>query len=193
MGLKDRKEIRISYHGEELTIPIVYSKRKSLTIEVKPDVSVVVKAPTGVAFSLIKNFVLSRREWIILKLDAYQKAPKPISFVICEQDKKKYKKDARIKILDYVEYYAAKMEVSYGRIAIREQKTCWGSCSSKRNLNFNWKLILMPPEIMEYVVVHELAHLFEMNHSKQFWGIVEKYLPDYKIRRKWLKENGKRY
>ena len=82
---------------------------------------------------------------------------------------------------------------SYGSITVREQKTRWGSCSAKGNLNFNWKLVLMPEEILEYVVVHELAHRLQMNHSTEFWDEVEKILPDYRKRRQWLKENGQKY
>ena len=85
-------------------------------------------------------------------------------------------------------YFALRMGVDYGRITIREQKTRWGSCSSKGNLNFNWKLILLAPELLDYVVVHELAHRREMNHSKNFWKIVEAELPDYRERRRRLKE-----
>ena len=85
------------------------------------------------------------------------------------------------------------MGVSYGSITVREQKTRWGSCSAKGNLNFNWKLVLMPEEILEYVVVHELAHRLQMNHSMEFWDEVEKILPDYRKRRQWLKENGQKY
>ena len=84
-------------------------------------------------------------------------------------------------------YFARLMGVSYRNITIREQKTRWGSCSSEKNLNFNWKLILAPPEVLDYVVVHELAHRKEMNHSKAFWNIVERYLPDYKERRRELR------
>ena len=82
------------------------------------------------------------------------------------------------------------MGVNYGRITIREQKTRWGSCSSAGNLNFNWKLVLMPPEILEYVVVHELAHRKEMNHSSKFWAIVEQEMPDYQEWKQRLKELG---
>lgn len=89
--------------------------------------------------------------------------------------------------------YASRMGLNFGRIAIREQKTRWGSCSSKRNLNFNWKLILTPVFMQEYVVVHELAHLKEMNHSKAFWREVEKILPDYKKRIEWQKEHEKEF
>lgn len=87
-------------------------------------------------------------------------------------------------------HYARMMGVTYGRIAIRRQRTRWGSCSSKGNLNFNCLLILTPPEVMDYVIVHELCHLIEMNHSKEFWKGVEEIIPNYKEYRKWLKENG---
>ena len=82
------------------------------------------------------------------------------------------------------------MQVTYGRITIRDQKSRWGSCSGKGNLNFNWRLILAPEEVLDYVVVHELAHRLEMNHSVRFWGHVERVLPDYKDRRLWLRKNG---
>ncbi|MCR4576945.1 MAG: M48 family metallopeptidase [Clostridiales bacterium] len=79
---------------------------------------------------------------------------------------------------------------SYGRVTIREQRSRWGSCSAKRNLNFNWKLILAPPECLEYVVIHELAHLKVFNHSEAFWKEVKRCMPDYDIWRKWLKKHG---
>ncbi len=82
------------------------------------------------------------------------------------------------------------MGVSYGRITIRSQRTRWGSCSSKGNLNFNCLLLLCPEAVQDYVVVHELCHRKELNHSPKFWAEVERICPDYKTHRKWLKENG---
>lgn len=100
------------------------------------------------------------------------------------------RKAARPIIYLKVEAYARRLKVDYERISIKEQKSLWGSCSAKGNLNFNWKLVLAPPEVLDYVVVHELCHLKEMNHSPAFWELVEQIIPDYKEKRKWLKDNG---
>jgi predicted metal-dependent hydrolase len=97
---------------------------------------------------------------------------------------------ARKVIPQKVAYYARIMGVTYGRITIRNQKTRWGSCTSTGNLNFNCLLMMTPEAILDYVVVHELCHRKEMNHSARFWAQVEKILPDYRARRKWLKDQG---
>ena len=89
-----------------------------------------------------------------------------------------------------MKYFAPQVGVSYGRITIRNQKTRWGSCSGKGNLNFNCLLMLTPPEVIDYVVVHELCHRKEMNHSKAFWDQVERILPDYKVSEAYLKKEG---
>jgi len=85
---------------------------------------------------------------------------------------------------------AARMGLTYGRIACRNQRTRWGSCSSKRNLNFNIRLVMAPLEVLDYLVVHELAHLREMNHSPRFWALVDRYCPERKRHQRWLKEHG---
>lgn len=91
------------------------------------------------------------------------------------------------------EMYAKLMNTSYQKITIKDQKTRWGSCSNHKNLNFNWRLLMMPKEVLDYVVVHELAHTLEMNHSKNFWLHVEEIIPDYKKYRKFLKEETSIY
>lgn len=96
---------------------------------------------------------------------------------------------ARTELTKRVRMFGEQMKVSVNRIVIKEQKTRWGSCSSKGNLNFNWKLVLMPERIMDYVAVHELAHRKQMNHSPAFWREVEVVLPDYRERRQWLREH----
>ena len=105
-----------------------------------------------------------------------------------DPQRKQNRERAREIITRRVEYFAPQVGVTYNRIFIKEQKTRWGSCSSLGNLNFNWKLILLDTELLDYVVVHELAHRKQMNHSAAFWSEVEKVLPDYRERRRRLRE-----
>jgi hypothetical protein len=109
--------------------------------------------------------------------------------VMSEKEIKQLCAKAAIVLKQKTEYYARIIGVDYGRITIRHQKTRWGSCSSKGNINYNCMLMLVPDELQDYVVVHELCHRIHMNHSPEFWAEVEKVLPDYKQRRKRLKEN----
>ena len=88
-----------------------------------------------------------------------------------------------------VKHWAAELKLEYNRVTIKDQRTVWGSCSRKKNLNFNWRLAAVPPEALDYIVIHELCHLREMNHSKRFWDLVRLTCPDYPARRKWLRKN----
>ena len=101
-----------------------------------------------------------------------------------------YKQQAAIVIPERVLYFSKIMGLSYNTVKLTSAKKRWGSCSGRNNLNFTWRLIMSPLDIIDYVIVHELAHVVQKNHSKKFWGIVEKYIPDYKERRKWLREFG---
>ncbi|NOY98925.1 MAG: M48 family metallopeptidase [Chloroflexi bacterium] len=101
-----------------------------------------------------------------------------------------YRRQARQVFTGRVGFYAGKYGFDYARVRISSARTRWGSCSPKGSLNFTWRLVMAPPEIVDYVVVHELSHLREHNHSKAFWTQVEAILPDYRARRKWLRENG---
>lgn len=94
------------------------------------------------------------------------------------------------RIRQRLEFYAPRIGGQYGRVTIREQRSRWGSCSSKHNLNFNWKLIMAPPQVLDYVVIHELCHLHEFNHSPRFWRLVESQMPEYEAWKKWLKAHG---
>jgi hypothetical protein len=100
-----------------------------------------------------------------------------------------YRQQARTYITDRVAALAGSHGLIYGRVTIRGQKTRWGSCSSKGNLNFNWRLMMVPPAAIDYVIIHEMCHLRELNHSKRFWSMVATYCPDYEYWRQWLKAN----
>ena len=101
-----------------------------------------------------------------------------------------YKIQARMIIAERVDHWAGANGLSYTTLRITSARTRWGSCSSKGSLNFSWRLVLAPLEVIDYVVVHELAHLKQRNHSRAFWAEVETMMPDYRQHRRWLKENG---
>ena len=103
---------------------------------------------------------------------------------------KRYRKEARVRIESRVAYYHTITGGNYTSVTIRDQKTRWGSCSSRGTLSFNYRLIYAPPEILDYVVVHELCHLTHMNHSRDFWNMVGSVMPEYKTYRKWLRDHG---
>lgn len=169
---------------------IIYSNRKTLAIQVTSDGQVKVRAPKRMPKSTIDRFLTEKEPWILKhtkKASEYAvHEPQPLS----DTERRRYIQIARDIFTVKTAYYASVMHVTYGRISIREQKTRWGSCSSDGNLNYNWRLIFAPEEVLDYVVVHELAHRREMNHSKAFYAIVESVLPDYKQRRQWLRQNG---
>ena len=114
----------------------------------------------------------------------------PAEARLLETYEKRYRKAARLRMEERTACFHKITGGNYTSITIRDQKTRWGSCSSSGTLSFNYRLIFAPPAILDYVVVHELCHLTHMNHSRDFWNMVESVLPDYKERRQWLKEHG---
>lgn len=171
---------------------IIYSKRKTIAIQIRPDTSIVVRAPYRCSKRAIDAFVKEKELWIqktIVQISERAQKDADIKKLSSDELSDLYDKARQI-IPGKVEYYAQILGVDYGRISIRNQTTRWGSCSSKGNLNFNCKLMLVPEEILDYVVVHELCHRIHMNHSKAFWAEVAAILPDYASRKNWLKQNG---
>lgn len=108
-----------------------------------------------------------------------------------EQLEKWYRREAAAVFEEKAEEFAKRLHVSFQDIRIKDQKSRWGSCSSKRNMNFNWRLLMAPEPVCDYVIIHELCHLIHMNHSADFWNLVESICPDYRQYKKWLREKGK--
>ena len=167
---------------------LIRSDRKTLALQIKHDGTIVVRAPRRMPRAEITAFLNSKRDWIRKHLSAIPAEPEP-KFTESEIDV--LRERARKIITARVAHFAPIVGATYGRISIRTQRTRWGSCSGEGNLNFNALLILAPPEVLDYVVVHELCHRREMNHSDRFWSLVEAVLPDYRVSRAWLRENGK--
>lgn len=182
-----------------LSIPVtlVRSRRKTWSISIEPDLTIVMKVPLSVSGLRAKQILSSKESWIIKKYKELKKIREdmPVSDLTPIQEKaleQRYRQAAREYFPSRVAYYEQIIGVTHASIRIRDQKTRWGSCSAKGNLNFNWRLMLAPPRVLDYVVVHELCHRKEMNHSKAFWDAVGTVLPDYVQLRKWLKDNGRK-
>ena len=168
---------------------LIRSNRKTLTIQVKPDGSVIVRAPVRLAKYRIAKFVKDHETWILAQQEKLEKYRENMH-VITDEERQEGISQAKKIFPERTAYFAERMGVTYNRITIREQKTRWGSCSSAGNLNFNWKLVLMPSELLDYVVVHEMCHILEASHNKIFWGYVAQYFPDWKNVRARLNEEG---
>lgn len=179
---------------EEFTYKLVRSSRRTISLQVNADGSLLVRAPRRCSVAEINRFVLSKREWIgkqRKKLSDEQSAREQIVPLTAEE-LRRLADQALSDIPARVKYWSALVGVSYGRITIRNQRTRWGSCSNKGNLNFNCLLMLAPEKVRDYVVVHELCHRLHMNHSREFWNEVERVMPDYRPYKMWLRENGNR-
>ncbi|MCR5831827.1 MAG: M48 family metallopeptidase [Lachnospiraceae bacterium] len=180
--------------SDDLDYTIVRSRRRTLQVEISSDCRITVRAPKYTPLYEIRSFVEERRDWIEKNLAKMQKRldDVPVKDRFSDREIETLTKNAKETIPPLVKNLAAKMGISYGRVTIRRQKTLWGSCSAKRNLNFNCLIVLLPEPVMEYVIIHELCHLKEMNHSPAFWREVEKYCPDYRYLRDFLKDNGEK-
>lgn len=179
----------------DFDIEVRRSARKTIALEIRPDGSLLMRVPRQMTAREIDRFLDEQDGWIRKHLAQVRtrQAELPQTEPLTAEQIRALADQALQVIPERVRYYAPLVGVTYGRITIRNQRTRWGSCSAKGNLNFNCLLMLMPPEILDYVVVHELAHRREMNHSPAFWAIVESVLPDYRTRRQWLKEHGGAY
>ena len=171
----------------DITYQWIRSRRKTIAIQIDREGQVIVRTPYGITKRQVEEFLDEKKDWILQTRQRVEKRKKE-QIPISEEVRREGIERAKRIFPERTAYFAKRMGVDYGRITIREQKTRWGSCSSKGNLNFNWKLVLLDPELLDYLVVHELAHRREMNHSAAFWKVVEAELPDYRERRRKLKE-----
>ena len=165
------------------------TRRKTIALYVRKDGSVEVRAPLKASKSDIDRFVEEKSGWIQktkARLTAMQSAKRIIRLTEDEQ------RECRRQFAEYLQLrctkWARDMGFQYGKLRVNQAKTILGSCNSKGDLSFTFRLFFVPKELVDYVIVHELAHTREMNHSERFWKIVEQAMPDYKERRKKLKE-----
>ncbi len=176
-----------------MKIHVIKSSRKSVAMRVLPDCTAEVRAPLRMTEKEISDFVQKNAAWLQKQLAEAEERRRRLESVglLTQEELESLAHQAAELLPERVRYFAEQVGVTYGRITVRSQKSKWGSCSSKGNLNFNCLMMLTPPEVRDYLIVHELCHRREMNHSPRFWAEVERVLPDYREREKWLKENGR--
>lgn len=172
----------IKYNGEKIPYTIKKSKIKNLYIHIKEG-QVIVKAPIRLKEKNIQDFINKKSKWIYENVKRYEQKPKV-------EEKLDIKDVERLKeiIQKSIQKYSKTLEVIPNKIRIKNIKYAWGSCSSKKNITINLKLAKKDEKVIEYVVLHEMCHLKEMNHSNIFWELVEKNMPNYKIYKNKLKE-----
>ncbi len=161
-----------------------HKRAKNLTLRIEGDGLVVVTRPWFVPKKLAEIFFQEQREWIQKKIEDMKKSQRVV-LGGSREHYLKHKEEARQLICERLEYYNQFYGFKYQRVSVRNQKSRWGSCSQDGNLNFNYKVLFLTKEARDYIVIHELCHLKELNHSHRFWALVEQQVPNYKqLRRK---------
>ena len=173
---------------KDMQYRVTRSDRRTISIQITPAGEVLVRCPRRMGEDAVRAFVESKSHWIEKHLAIKTETGTLPSFT--PRELSALTDRAREVISERVAFFAPLVGVSYSKITIRKQRSRWGSCSGIGNLNFNCLLMLTPPEVVDYVVVHELCHRKEMNHSAAFWTEVERVLPDYRERKAWLRKNG---
>ena len=165
---------------------VVYSRRKTISISIE-NCAPVVKAPIGTTEATIRSVVEKHSSWIIKHVEMQKKKAARVAD-LTENDIKNLKREARRYFTEKTAYYAQIMGINYGRVTITSAQKRFGSCSSEGNICYSYRLMLYPEAARDYVVVHELAHRKEMNHSPRFYSVIAAVMPDYKYRKRLLKQ-----
>jgi len=177
------KEIELNKRKIEYVLKMSHRAR-NLRVTIHTDENVTVTAPEKMNTKTIEQFMLKKSDWIIEKIDYFKQFSGKVFLKSSQRDYVKFKKDALVLAQKRIEHFNTFYNFKFNKISIKNQKSRWGSCSKKGNLNFNYKIALIPPHQADYIIVHELCHLGQFNHSQKFWDLVSKTISDYvKIRK----------
>lgn len=186
-------EKTIKLNNQNITYILKANKRsRNIRLTIRAGGDCVVTAPRYAPQMIIDRFLISKSVWILSKIKHLSEF-KPVERKSKSENRKeylKYKDKAYEIAAERLDYFNSYYNFKWNRISIKNQKTRWGSCSRKGNLNFNYKISLLSKESSDYIIVHELCHLKEMNHSRKFWDLVAKTVPNYLFIRKNLRKNG---
>lgn len=184
----------IELHKRKVPYTLKVSKRaKRLRLAVYCDGAFVVTAPRNLQTNIIERFIVQKSQWVIDKIDYFSTFSNSLKTKNTKLEFLKYKDQALTLAKERITKYNKIYKLKFNKINIKNQKTRWGSCSKKGNLNFNYKIALLPIKLTDYVIVHELCHLEQFNHSHKFWNLVAKGMPDYLDIKNELKKSGLRF
>lgn len=182
---------KIHLHNRLVHYSVRRSMRaKRLRLAVYCDGNFVVTLPRGINEISAEKYIIKKSQWVITKLDFFKDISMSKALKFTNNDYLKHKDNVLALAIERVEHFNKIYGYKYNSISIRNQKTRWGSCSIKKNLNFNFKIAFLPEGLRDYIIVHELCHLKEFNHSKKFWNLVTRAIPEYKVIERELKLNG---
>lgn len=184
-----KREIVIDDQKIEYTIK-KYRGTKHLRLTISSNGSLVASKPWYLSERSIEKFIREKADWIMGKIEYFKKTDRINIFRNRQKEYLIYKKQAERLVVQKIDKLNLSYQFKFFKISIRNQKTRWGSCSNQGNLNFNYRIIFLPEKMIDYIIVHELCHLKELNHSNQFWNLVAQKIPDYKIIRKDLQKKG---
>lgn len=165
----------------------ISQRARYMRLEIRRDGELVVTAPRGIHYKLVEKFVAEKSKWIADNMDYILSVKDKIFLGGNKREYLQYKNLAKLLAENKIKYYNALYNFQVNRITIKNQKSRWGSCSKKGNLNFNYKIALLPENLADYIIVHELCHLAEFNHSRKFWKLVSLTIPNYVELRKKFK------
>ncbi|MEK7179862.1 MAG: M48 family metallopeptidase [Patescibacteria group bacterium] len=185
---------KIALHEKEIEYTLKVSKKaSSMRLTVYPGGEFVVTALQGIHEGLIEQFIVKKSQWVIDKIEYFKQFSGHVFLKSGKRDFVKYKNEALILVQSRIKHFNTIYDFKFNKVTIKNQKSRWGSCSKKGNINFNYKIALLPQELADYIIVHELCHLGEFNHSRKFWNLVEKAIPNYPEIKNKLKKTGLRF
>lgn len=165
---------------KKISYKLKRSKRaKRMRLAVYCDGAVVITTPFGIEQSIVEKFLNEKKQWVLDKIRFFKSVDSKAIRTFSHKDYLENKDKALTLVHERVKFYNKIYGFSFNKIFIKNQKTRWGSCSCKQNLNLNYKIVFLPEKHQDYIIVHEMCHLKEFNHSRKFWALVEKTLPNY--------------
>lgn len=184
-------EKRITLKDKKISYTLRKSKRaRRMRLAVYCDGAIVLTTPFDLKENIAEKFVREKSKWLLSKLSFFKQFEGQAIARYSREDYLKYKEEAYILAENRINHFNKIYKFKYNKVNVKNQKTRWGSCSKKGNLNFNYKIALLPASVSDYIIVHELCHLKEFNHSKRFWKLIEKAIPDYRDIKNELKKSG---